>query len=136
MTIKKISKADQFYATQWLHVMLNRDDWLSDQFDKVLEARNEFKKICLASKPDKINAFCDTWLSPEQQEQLHDSVIAARKRHVINEELDEDHSGAILTHRAKFILDRLATQEECTISDIVERYLVDRVDCEIPYEKE
>jgi len=133
MTTHKISKADQFYATQWLHVMLDRDDWLSDQLDRVLDARNEFRKICLASKPDKINAFCATWLSPEQQEELHRSVNAARKRHVIDEELDEDHSGAILTHRAKFILERLALQEECTISDVIETHLLDLVDCEIPY---
>lgn len=135
MINNKISRADQFYATQWLHVMLDKDDWLSSQLDKALEARSEFKKICLASKPDKINIFCEKWLSPAQQEELHRSVNAARRRHVIDEELDEYHSEAILTHRAKFILDRLAMQEECTISDVVERHLVEFVDCEIPYQE-
>ncbi len=134
MAGNRITKADQFYATQWLQVMLNRDNWLSDQFDEVLEARNEFKKICLASKPDKLNDFVDRWLSPAQREELDQSVAAARKRREKDEEPDEHHAGIHLTHRANFILECLARQENCTASEVIERHLVDLVKCEIPGE--
>ena len=132
MANTRITKADQFYATQWLHVMLNKDDWLSDQFDEVLEARNEFKKICLASKPDKLNDFIDRWLSPQQREELDKSIAAARKRREKLQAPDEHHAGVHLTHRANFILENLARQENCTVSEVIERHLVDLVECEIP----
>ncbi len=132
MTTERITKADQFYVTQWLHVMLDKDDWLSDQIDQVVKARAEFKKICLASTPDKLNAFCDTWLSPAQWEELDKTIAAARERRKRAQEQDEHHTGVHLSHRAKFILERLAKQYDCTISDVVEQHLVDRVDCSLP----
>ena len=132
MTHERITKADQFYATQWLHVMLNKDDWLSEQIDEVLKARDEFKKICLASKPDKLNAFCEKWLSPAKWEELDQAIAAAHKRREKFAESDEHHVSLELTHRAKFILERLAKQYNCSLSDVIEQHLVDRVDCSLP----
>ncbi len=132
MASNRITTADQFYVTQWLHVMLNKDDWLSEQIDKVVEARDEFKKICLASKPEKLNAFCEKWLSPEKWGELEQAIVAARKRRERFEESDEHHVNLELTHRAKFILERLAKQYDCSMSEVIEQHLVDRVDCNLP----
>ncbi|VAX11399.1 hypothetical protein MNBD_GAMMA25-1606 [hydrothermal vent metagenome] len=132
MTIEKITMADQFYATQWLHVMLNKDDWLSSQIDQVVKARDEFKKICLANTPDRLNDFCKTWLSPTQWAELDKTITAARERRKSTAEQDEHHAGVNLTHRAKFILERLSKQYDCSISDVIEQHLVDRVNCDLP----
>ena len=132
MTIERITKADQFYVTQWLHVMLDKDSWLSDQMDQVVKARDEFKKICLANGPDKLNDFCKTWLSVAQWDDLDKTIAAARARRERTTEHDEHHTGVHLSHRAKFILERLAKQYDCSISDVIEQHLVDRVDCDLP----
>ncbi len=132
MTSERITKADQFYATQWLHVMLNKDNWLSDQIDQAVQAREEFKKICLANTPDKLNDFCKTWLSDAQWVELDKTVAAARQRRERAKEQDEHHAGVDLTHRAKFILERLGKQYDCSISEVIEQHLVDRVDCSLP----
>ncbi|MDH5571035.1 MAG: hypothetical protein OEY89_04670 [Gammaproteobacteria bacterium] len=128
MTTVQISKDDIFYATQWLFVKLEEQSWLSDKFDDVLTARQEFKKIKHSSKPEKIQAFCDKWLSSRQAGELDKSLCLDRKRRRLE---NKDKPVSVeMTERASMILNRLAQQENCSTSEVIEKYMFDHVVCD------
>ncbi|MCW9023170.1 MAG: hypothetical protein OQK73_00670 [Gammaproteobacteria bacterium] len=127
MATVQIDKDDIFYAVQWLKVKLEEPDWLTDDFDKVLAARKELNKLKNTNKPDKLQEFCDNWLSEEQHAQLDKSLCIDRKR---REHKPKDKPVSVnMTERAFMILSRLAQQESCTVSEVIEKYMFEHVNC-------
>ena len=128
MTTVQIREKDIFYAAQWLEVKLKQQNWLTDKFDDVLTARDEFRKIKLTDKPNEIQEFCDKWLSGEQYGQLDKSLCLDRKRRRLDKK--EQPTSVEMTERASMILNRLAEQKKCSVSEVIEQYMFEHVICD------
>jgi len=109
-----INNYDHWYARRWIEKKLDNPAWLAN--NRTYPARQALKYV----KDDalSLNDWCQNWLKKEQWKQMKNAIRAARKRsHGV------ETKTVTLTHAAWFILDYHAQQNQCTLSEVIERKL-------------
>ncbi|PCI44430.1 MAG: hypothetical protein COB41_04440 [Proteobacteria bacterium] len=110
-----ITNQDCWFARRWIERKLENPIWLPE--NRTYPAKHALSRVKDGS--DALNKWCELWLKKAQWLQMKNAIRAARKR-----ARGVDTKTITLTQNAWFILDYHAQQENCTLSEVIERKLM------------
>jgi len=110
-----ITNHDHWFARRWIERKLENPTWLPK--NRTYPAKHALSRV--RDGAEALNKWCELWLKKTQWTQMKNAIRAARKR-----SRGVDTKTITLTQNAWFILDYHAQQENCTLSEVIERKLM------------
>ncbi len=115
----KITDSDRWFAHRWVEKKLKSPVWLGEyRTYKASRAFELLNESGIHDPTESLNRWCETWLQSREWTQLKNAIRASRRRANM-----PGTKTVTLSHNAWVHLNRLATQEGCTLSEVIERHL-------------
>lgn len=114
-----ITASDRWFAHRWIEKKLENPSWLGDyrtfKASRAFDLLNESKTL---DPTENLNRWCESWLKSDEWTQLKNAIRASRRRAA-----KPGTKTVTLSHNAWAILNYVATQEKCTLSEAIERHM-------------
>lgn len=115
----RITTSDRWFAHRWIEKKLENPSWLGEY--RTYKASRAFQLLNESRAPDtteSLNRWCEAWLQSQEWTQLKNAVRASRRRAG-----NPETKTVTLSHNAWALLNYIAVQEQCTLSEAIERHM-------------
>lgn len=114
-----ITDSDHWFAYRWIEKKLKNPAWLGEY--RTYKAGRTFQLIeenGIGNRTEKLNRWCETWLTSDEWTQLKNAIRASRRR-----ARQPETKTVTLSRNAWEILAYYADRDGVTLSEVVERKL-------------